>query len=173
MANKLYEESAIQDIALAIREKNGTSAKYTVSEMGGAVRNIVGLDKAVAEFSQMNDKVTAYLAAADASYTDSNGGSVSVIANYETAEGDADRPLGYPLTATSGNLYLQNEENGNGWMLSVGTDVVRKSVLNAIPDKVSQYLVKDANGNQTHRKSSHDSILWLCSQLSRFGRLGL
>lgn len=40
MANKLYEESSIQDIADAIREKNGGTATYTVSQMGAAVRAI-------------------------------------------------------------------------------------------------------------------------------------
>jgi hypothetical protein len=42
MANKLYNESYIQDIANAIREKNkDTSNKtYLVSEMGDAVREI-------------------------------------------------------------------------------------------------------------------------------------
>lgn len=38
MANKLYEETAIQDIADAIREKNGSSDTYTVADMGEAVR---------------------------------------------------------------------------------------------------------------------------------------
>lgn len=109
--------------------------------------NVMSLDSSVEEFPQMNDKVTQYLTAADAAYTDSNGDTVSVMENYQTATGDKDRPLGYPLTATSGNLYLQNEENGNGWMLSVGTDTVRNSVFNAIPGSISQYLVKDANGN--------------------------
>lgn len=42
MANKLYEESYIQDIADAIREKNGTSTTYKVSQMGAAVRAIEG-----------------------------------------------------------------------------------------------------------------------------------
>ena len=35
MAKKLYEESDIQAIADAIREKNGTTNTYTVAEMGG------------------------------------------------------------------------------------------------------------------------------------------
>jgi protein-tyrosine phosphatase len=109
--------------------------------------DVMSLDSSVKEFSQMNDKVREYLAAADAAYTDSNSASVSVIESYQTATGDKDRPLGFPLTATSGNLYLQNEENGNGWILSVGTDTIRNSVFNAIPGDVSQYLVKDANGN--------------------------
>ena len=40
MVNKLYLESAIQDIANAIREKNGKSDTYTVSQMGNAIRDI-------------------------------------------------------------------------------------------------------------------------------------
>ena len=40
MANKLYSETAIQDIATAIREKNGSSDTYTVSQMGAAIRGI-------------------------------------------------------------------------------------------------------------------------------------
>lgn len=38
--NKLYEETSIQDIANAIREKNGLTDTYTVSEMGNAIREI-------------------------------------------------------------------------------------------------------------------------------------
>lgn len=41
MAQKLYEENNIQDIADAIREKNGTSNTYKTSEMADAVRAIV------------------------------------------------------------------------------------------------------------------------------------
>lgn len=37
MSKKLYEESSIQDIANAIREKNGTTTQYKVAEMGAAV----------------------------------------------------------------------------------------------------------------------------------------
>ena len=40
MADKLYEENSIRDIADAIREKNGTSDTYTVAEMGEAIRGI-------------------------------------------------------------------------------------------------------------------------------------
>lgn len=37
MAKKLYEESDIQGIADAIREKNGTTNTYKVSEMASAI----------------------------------------------------------------------------------------------------------------------------------------
>lgn len=40
MAKKLYEESSVSDIAVAIREKNGSTEKYKVAEMGAAVRAI-------------------------------------------------------------------------------------------------------------------------------------
>lgn len=38
MANKLYEEGAILNIARAIREKNGSAETYTVSEMPAAIQ---------------------------------------------------------------------------------------------------------------------------------------
>ena len=37
MANKLYEESSVQDIANAIRQKNGLSTTYKISEMATAI----------------------------------------------------------------------------------------------------------------------------------------
>ncbi|MGM9684213.1 MAG: hypothetical protein ACI3XQ_11515 [Eubacteriales bacterium] len=40
MANKLYEESDIQAAADAIREKNGLTDTYKVSEFAGAIRSI-------------------------------------------------------------------------------------------------------------------------------------
>jgi hypothetical protein len=40
MANKLYEETDIQNIANAIREKAGTADTFKVSEMANAVANI-------------------------------------------------------------------------------------------------------------------------------------
>ena len=40
MANKLYEETDIQNIANAIREKAGTTDTFKVSEMANAINNI-------------------------------------------------------------------------------------------------------------------------------------
>lgn len=42
MSNKLYEENDIQNIANAIRAKNGSTDKYTVSQMSDAVLKISG-----------------------------------------------------------------------------------------------------------------------------------
>lgn len=41
MAKKLYEENNLNQIALALQEKNGTSNKYYVSEMAQAVRDLI------------------------------------------------------------------------------------------------------------------------------------
>ena len=40
MAKKLYPEESVSDIAVAIREKNGSTETYNISEMGAAVRAI-------------------------------------------------------------------------------------------------------------------------------------
>ena len=40
MANKLYEESSVQAIADAIRSKNGTTTKYKIAEMAGAIEGL-------------------------------------------------------------------------------------------------------------------------------------
>ena len=145
-------ETAMKATADAIRAKTRDSAKIEWKSSNGfaeAVSSISGLKTDIVSFSQMNDKVTAYLSAADSVYTNTNGSSVSVIANYETAEGNYDRPLGFPLTATSGNLYLQIESSGVGWKLPAGSDDIRKAIYNTVPNEVSQYLVKDANANLT------------------------
>lgn len=42
MAKKLYEETAVQNIANAIREKNGSSSTYTIGEMSQAISNLTG-----------------------------------------------------------------------------------------------------------------------------------
>lgn len=42
MPKKLYEESNIQEIASTIREKNGTQDTYKVSQMAGAMSDLIG-----------------------------------------------------------------------------------------------------------------------------------
>lgn len=147
MAKKLYEESDIAAIAEAIRNKNGSSDKYTASQMASAIGKISGLNTDVSEYSQMNEHLEWFLDDADSVYTDTNGNKISVIEDYETSTDDADRPLSYPLTATKGTMYLQSESTGKGWSLPVANDYIRKSIANAIPGEIHQYLVKDSDGN--------------------------
>lgn len=45
--NKLYEETDIQNIANAIREKAGTTGTFKVSEMANAISNIKTIDTVI------------------------------------------------------------------------------------------------------------------------------
>lgn len=80
MAKKLYEEASIQAIAAAIREKNGTTMKYKIAEMGAAVRALSGSE--AIEWHQCPEAVRNYLA--NVTY-DPNDYSTSQIANYAPA----------------------------------------------------------------------------------------
>nr|DAL41874.1 MAG TPA_asm: tyrosine phosphatase family protein [Bacteriophage sp.] len=80
MAKKLYEESSVQAIAAAIREKNGAATKYKVAEMADAVRALSGSE--VVEWHQCPEAVRNYLA--NVTY-DSSDYSASQIANYAPA----------------------------------------------------------------------------------------
>ena len=123
MANKLYEESNIQDIAVAIREKNGTATKYTVSQMGAAVRAIqTGIEPVEHTWNQIPTAVKNFLD--NVTYNPSDY-STSQIANYapatanvnntypigitvETESGILDRD-GYAMAVQSGNTTLYND----------------------------------------------------------------
>lgn len=80
MAKKLYEEASVQDIANAIREKNGTAAKYKIGEMAAAVRAITGAEKVA--WHQCPEAVRNYLANVTYDPSDYN---TSQIANYAPA----------------------------------------------------------------------------------------
>lgn len=102
MIKKLYEESSIQDIATAIREKNGTTTKYKVAEMGAAVRTL-SRSEAV-EWHQCPEAVRNYLA--NVTY-DPSDYSTSQIANYAPA--DAVVSNYKPLGVTAGSETYYNE----------------------------------------------------------------
>ena len=102
--NKLYEETSIQDIADAIREKNGSTQTYTVSEMGDAIRAVTGGSVPLAEFSQMNPIVAQYMSEVTYSPDDY---SASQVLPYIYAETDYAKghPTGYDVNiAQSGDL---------------------------------------------------------------------
>lgn len=73
-----------------------------------------GQDSKVEEYPQMNATATAYLAAAEAAYTDTNGDSVSVLDNYTGGSGIKDAPLGKALKTQAGTRYHQDETTGDG-----------------------------------------------------------
>lgn len=99
---KLYEESSIQDIATAIREKNGTTTKYKVAEMGAAVRELSGSE--AVEWHQCPEAVRNYLAAVT---YDPSDYSTSQIANYAPA--DAVVSNYKPIGVTAGSETYYNE----------------------------------------------------------------
>lgn len=80
MAKKLYEETSVQDIAAAIRAKNGTATKYKIAEMGAAVRALSGSE--AVEWHQCPEAVRNYLANVTYDPSDYN---TSQIANYAPA----------------------------------------------------------------------------------------
>ena len=80
MTNKLYEEASVQSIADAIRAKNGTTTKYKIAEMAGAVQAITGAESVT--WNQCPEAVRNYLA--NVTY-DPNDYTTSQIANYAPA----------------------------------------------------------------------------------------
>ena len=102
MSKKLYEESSIQDIAAAIRAKNGTATKYKVAEMGAAVRALSGSE--AVEWHQCPEAVRNYLAAVT---YDPGDYSTSQIANYAPAEAVVSNYK--PLGVTAGSETYYNE----------------------------------------------------------------
>lgn len=80
MSKKLYEESSVQAIAAAIREKNGAATKYKVAEMADAVRALSGSE--AVEWHQCPEAVRNYLANVTYDPSDYN---TSQIANYAPA----------------------------------------------------------------------------------------
>lgn len=114
--------------------------------MADAVLAIAPLQPDVEEYPQMSTTVAAYLTAAEAAYTDANGGSVSVLDSYTGASGIKDAPLGKALTMQGGTRYQQDETTGIGGKLNniLGGESV---IYNAVPGHVLRYIVKGSGGD--------------------------
>ena len=80
MTKKLYEESSVQDIAAAIREKTGGTETYKIAQMGTAIRGIHGAE--TIQWHQCPEAVRNYLT--NVTY-DSSDYSTSQIASYAPA----------------------------------------------------------------------------------------
>lgn len=102
---KLYEEASVQDIAAAIREKNGAATKYKVAEMADAVRALSGSE--AVEWHQCPEAVRNYLA--NVTY-DPSDYSTSQIANYAPAEAVVSNYK--PIGQTAGGVTHYNEQPG-------------------------------------------------------------
>ncbi|MEI3089739.1 MAG: tyrosine-protein phosphatase [Oscillospiraceae bacterium] len=99
---KLYEETAVQDIAAAIREKNGTATKYKVAEMGDAVRGITGAEEVA--WHQCPEAVRNYLSSVT---YDPGDYSTSQIASYAPATAVVSNYK--PIGQTVGGVTYYNE----------------------------------------------------------------
>lgn len=99
---KLYEESSVQGIAAAIREKNGSDTKYKVAEMADAVRALSGSE--AVEWHQCPEVVRNYLA--NVTY-DPSDYSTSQISNYAPATAVVSNYK--PIGQTAGGVTHYNE----------------------------------------------------------------
>lgn len=134
----------------AIREKTGDTAKLKLDAMPEAIRNIEGsggMDDTLVTFDQQNAQVTAYLADADAQYTDSNYSTVSVVGNYASADKNYDDPAGKALTTETGTIHFADETDGAySWHDSCGATY---TAYNLIPGHTYRwYVVSDGKTTQ-------------------------
>lgn len=135
MANKLYEESHVQDIANAIREQNGTTETYNVSEMGNAIRSITtGIEPVEHSWNQIPTLVKNYL---DNVTYDPSDYTVSSIADYAPATADVNNtyPIGKSIESVAGIL----DRNGYEVSVSDGNTIV----YNDIPNQYTEYTVRN------------------------------
>lgn len=108
MANKIYDEQSIQNIANAIRSKNGETGKYKVSEMAQKILNIPTGSEPTYETP---------------SITVSDGGLISASANGKTGTKQ--------LTTKSAQTIDPTESVQTA--VPVGTFVIGEIKINAIP----------------------------------------
>ena len=133
---KLYEETAVQDIAAAIREKNGTATKYKVAEMGDAVRRCLntGVETEVYTFDQCRAEVDRYLK--NVTY-DPSDYTVSQIPEYVTTV-SANRPVGVDIVMKSaGTLTIVDGYTGNSVSQPVSAGAI--TIYNCTPGSISTF----------------------------------
>lgn len=141
MANKLYEESDIQDIAIAIREQNGSSTKYTVSQMGDAVRAIqTGIEPTEYTWNQIPTAVKNFLD--NVTYNPSDY-STSQITNYAPATANVNNtyPIGITVETDSGVL------DRDGYEMPVASG--NTTLYNDIPNQFTEFV--NRNGGAVSR----------------------
>lgn len=132
MANKLYEEASVQAIAQAIREKNGVTSTYKVSEMAEAVKAIqTGSKTAEYSWNQIPTAVKNFL---DSVTYNPSDYSVSRIAEFAPATADQNNtyPIGKTIETEAGVL----DRNGYEIVVSSGNT----TLYNDIPNQYTEYV---------------------------------
>ena len=107
MANKLYEENSVRNIAVAIRSKNKTTNKYKISEMAQAILDIpVGGDLQEKSVVYTKDETESIIP--DAAYTGLSKVNVTVdVLSYNIITGDK------PDVAPANTIWLNTNVINN------------------------------------------------------------
>lgn len=170
MAKKLYEESAVQAIAAAIRAKNGGSTTYKIGEMAAAIEALQGADniqhadipdyvKAAAlavaakvRAVQTSESIT-FIAMSDAHQLDT---SADIVAGNKHA-GMAAKVLAYALPNLDFCCYLGDYTAGSSTTtLAEGRQHIRE--INADIDEAFEGIP------QLRTLGNHDSLQYSASQ---------
>lgn len=170
MSKKLYEESAVQAIAAAIRAKNGGSETYKIGEMAAAIQALKGADSiqhadipdyvkaaALAVASkvravQTNESIT-FIAMSDAHQLDT---SADIVAGNKHA-GMAAKVLAYALPDLDFCCYLGDYTAGSSTTtLAEGRQHIRE--INADIDEAFEGIP------QLRTLGNHDSLQYSASQ---------
>lgn len=96
MAMKLYTESSVQNIADAIRLKNGLSSKYTISQMAQAVRDI-----------PLGGNISQYRAILDGTISGSFTCDISIVGAYAFVYCSSLTSVSFPKCTTIGEGAFQ------------------------------------------------------------------
>lgn len=135
MARVLINESNLQNIADAIRNKNGTTTKYKPAEMAAAIDAISGggiADNKSYNFN--NPAIQAFVS--DVTYT-SDYSSSSVDPYTRRSDANLGRPSGVDAALSAGTLRQSNVGMVNEEAVSAGT----KTLYNYQPQKIGDYAV--------------------------------
>lgn len=139
MAKKLYEEASVQDIAKAIREKNGGTTKYTIGEMGAAIKGLSG-ETETYTFSQERAEVSKFLSEVTYNPTDYT---TSLIPNYVTTT-SSNRPEGVSIQIKkAGTLVITDSNTNNTITKAVQAGSIK--IYNLTPNIISTFFVIDSN----------------------------
>lgn len=141
-------ESYLENIADAIRSKNGGSERYKPSQMAAAIRAISGLDDVIVDFDAMNSNAKAYME--NVTYTDANYGTSQMEnSSYLPTRGDYSKedPVGYVLVLPhDGVLYIEDETDRTVPVQSYEVDEGNFTVYNLIPGHVNRWYL-ESNGS--------------------------
>lgn len=145
MANRLYDENSIQNIAVAIRSVNGSEDTYSVSEMPNAIIQAAALlagrlEPVEHSWNQMNDVAKGFIENVTYNPSDYTASSIASYANQATSYAKS-KPFGYTVNLPSGELEIIDTTNGG---------VMRKTITegdytfyNIAPNSHSYYIVRN------------------------------